>query len=70
MRKTVGRFGAALLIAAGAVSATAGTIDDELQAVLSETPADQSVSAIVFLADRVDIEARRLRLDAVVLARR
>ncbi len=57
MRKTIARFGAALLIAAGAVSATAGTIDDELQAVLSETPADQSVSAIVFLSDRVDIDA-------------
>lgn len=34
---------------------SAGTIDDELAAVLREAPADQPVSALVFLADRVDV---------------
>jgi len=67
MRKTITRFGAALLMTAVAVSATAGTIDDELGAVLAETPPDRPVSAIVFLANQVDIdvlEAEFTRLNA------
>lgn len=47
--------GLCVLLMNGAPPAPAATIDNELQAVLSTAPADQSVSVLVYLADRVDV---------------
>jgi subtilisin family serine protease len=51
----------------GGPSARAGTIDPGLRQVLSSTPDDEVVSALVFLKDRVDLEAldAQLRADRV-----
>jgi bacillopeptidase F len=46
-----------MVVACIAAPALAGTIDDELQAALAETPADQPITGLVYMADRVDIDA-------------
>ena len=66
MRKTSAVCGAALAMMGWASAASAGRIDDGLAATLFDTDPGEVVSVLVYLADRVDIEA----LDAELTDRR
>jgi len=64
MGNYVARLVGAVLCVCPLVRASAGQLDQELEAVLSGTPAGQCVSTIFYLPEQVDTPALLARLDA------
>ncbi len=64
MRRCVALLGLAALVAAmPIVPADAGVIDSELARILASKRADETVSALVFMKDQVDIDALSAEMD-------
>ena len=69
MKRTVAIMGVVALAAVAAGPAFAGGVDPGLLDLLDMTPADQSVSTLVYLSDRVDLVALNARLDRILADR-
>ena len=55
--------GLAAFLAVAAAGAFAGTIDDDLEQILAASPPNEIVSTLVYLRDRVDVDALNATLD-------
>ncbi len=63
MKRMVPLVAFAFCAASVSVVVEAGQIDPGLEETLAVTPADESVSVLVYLRDRVDLEALNVRMD-------
>ena len=69
MRRTMSLIGVVTLAVVAAGPAFASGVDPGLLDVLDMTPADQPVSTLVYLSDRVDLVALNARLDRILADR-
>ena len=69
MKRTVLLFGLVVLAVGAGSAAFAGEIELGLQNTLAQTPADQAVSCVVFMSDRVDLVALNARMNWIMADR-